>query len=73
MAASGHGEKNSRRAYVFRIASDSSPAVQLLIAAFIILISALAGLWLVDKLLIYLVARSYVDDVGKERARVLLG
>ena len=44
--------------------STVGPAVQLLIAAFIILISALAGLWLVDKLLIYLVARSYVDDVS---------
>ena len=44
--------------------STVGPAVQLLIAAFIILISALAALWLVDKLLIYLVARSYVDDVA---------
>jgi hypothetical protein len=44
--------------------STVGPAVQLLIAAFIILISALGALWLVDKLLIYLVARSYVDDVA---------
>src|SRR5262245_9002065 len=44
--------------------STASPAVQLIIAAFIILISALAGLWLVDKLLVYLLARSYVDDVA---------
>jgi hypothetical protein len=41
--------------------STVGPAVQLLVAAFIIPISALAALWLVDKLLIYLVARSYVD------------
>jgi hypothetical protein len=33
--------------------STVGPAFQLLIAAFIILISALAALWLVDKLLIY--------------------
>jgi len=44
--------------------STVGPAIQLLIAAFIILISALAALWLVDKLLIYLLARSYVDDVA---------
>jgi hypothetical protein len=44
--------------------STTGPAVQLIIAAFVILISALVALWLVDKLFIYLLARSYVDDVA---------
>ncbi len=44
--------------------STVGPAVQFIIAAFVVLILALAGLWLVDKLLIYLLARSYVDDVA---------
>jgi len=38
--------------------------VRFLIAAFAILIPALAALWMVDKLFIYLLARSYVDDVA---------
>lgn len=44
--------------------STTGPAVQLIIAAIIILISALIALWLIDKLFIYLLARSYVDDVA---------
>jgi hypothetical protein len=44
--------------------SSVGPAVQLIIAVFAILIPALAGLWLVDKLFVYLLARSYVDDVA---------
>lgn len=45
--------------------STVGPAVQLAITAFIILLTALISLWLVDKLLIYLLARSYVDDVAE--------
>jgi hypothetical protein len=44
--------------------STVGPAVHLITAAFIILISALIALWLVDKLFIYLLARSYVDDIA---------
>ena len=44
--------------------STVGPAVQLVIAASIILVSALMALWLVDKLFIYLLARSYVEDVA---------
>jgi hypothetical protein len=45
--------------------SSIGPAVQLLFAAFAIIIPAAAALWLVDKLLLYYLARSYVDDVAK--------
>jgi signal transduction histidine kinase len=41
------------------------PAVQLLIAVFAIIIPALAAFWLVDKLFVYLLARSYVEDVAE--------
>lgn len=44
--------------------SSVGPAVQLLIGIFAILIPALAAFWLVDKLFVYLLARSYVDDVA---------
>jgi hypothetical protein len=44
--------------------SSVGPAVQLIIAVFAILIPALATFWLVDKLFVYVLARSYVDDVA---------
>ncbi len=44
--------------------SSVGPAIQLLIATLAVLIPALAALWLVDKLFVYLLARSYVNDVA---------
>jgi hypothetical protein len=45
--------------------SSTGFIAQLLIAAFAIIIPALAALWLVDKLFVYFLARSYVEDVAE--------
>ncbi len=42
-----------------------SPLVQLLIAACILLIPAAAALWLIDRVFLYFVARSYVDEIAE--------
>jgi hypothetical protein len=44
--------------------SSVRPAIQLIIAVVAILIPAVAAFWLVDKLFVYVLARSYVDDVA---------
>jgi|GEM_PF-5649354 hypothetical protein len=44
--------------------SSVGPAVQLVIAGCLALAGASLALWLVDKVFLYLLARSYVDDVA---------
>jgi hypothetical protein len=44
--------------------SSRSTTVQLLVGICILIVFAMAAVWVVDKLFIYLLARSYVEDVA---------